>query len=476
MLQLVGSLKGAAMFQPLPESFPSIEAIATRLAAGSRIRAIPDTRSMARRLRDAYARARVDGYRSLRRNEYRKLPYAYFLNGEPSLVELHPALVQRYWEKAAAQMVGRASSANRWLTPLLHVYCSQFDSQGGDFRALAEGIAAVLREARGPVSQTLQRLQSELYFLEPAAVARNIAADAAGRGGSADSWRQGRNLPEGFFVSKLGAAAFREMLRLPIELRRDTEVVRVILSWASSQNPKPPAEPLRVPFADALLGPWVQRNPEENLRRELVHSFTRSDSYGDPRLRLRAAYQWSGVSEPALSVIKRWLAGDTLRAFVQILERTADEIWEYRQKFWMAYFERGYIDDAWLALGDKAMREFRRDYRGGGRACGSLSGAMHNQSVLLLKLGDLVFQEWSHDGSLRAYKEGSRECPTLYQTEYTASDLRGRRSLNLHPRDSENMYPQLRHFRSAEGGWQRKARDFIRRETGVYLTDQEILL
>jgi hypothetical protein len=464
------------MFQPLPESFPNIEAIAARLAAGRGLRAIPDTRSMARRLRDAYAHGRTDGYRSVRRNEYRKLPYAFFLDGEPSLVELHPTLVQRYWAKAAAQMVARASSANRWLTPLLHVYCSQFDSQGGDFRALAEGIAALLGEARGPVAQTLQRLQSELYFLEPAAVARNIAADAAGRGGSAEIWRQGRNLPAGFVVSKLAAAAFREMLRLPIELRRNTEVVRVILSWASSQNPTPPAEPFRVQFADALLGPWVQRNPEENLRRELVQRFTRSDSYGDPRLRLRAAYQWSGVSDPAVAVMKRWLAGDTLRAFVQILEKTADEIWEYRQKFWMAYFERGYIDDAWLALGKEAMGEFKRDYRGGGRACGILSGAMPNQSVLLLKLGDLVFQEWSHDGSLRAYKDGGRECPTLYQTEYSANDLRGRRSLNLHPRDSANMHPQLRHFRSAEGGWQRKARDFIHRETGVYLSDREILL
>jgi hypothetical protein len=464
------------MFQPLPESFPSIEAIATRLAAGIRIRAIPDTRSMARRLRDAYARAKTDGYRALRRNEYRKLPYAFFLQGEPSLVELHPALLERYWEKAAGQIERRPSSTNRWLTPLLHAYCAHFDGQSNDFALLARGIVALLNQATGPVASTMRRLQSELSFFDPAAAARNIASDAAGKGGSAESWRHRRNLPDGFLVSKLGAAAFGALLQLPVDLRRNAEVVQRVLSWAASQNPRPPAEPMRVQFADALLGPWVSHHPEESLRRELVQTFTRSDSYGDPRLRLRAAYQWAGVSEPALSVIKRWLAGDTLRAFVQILERTADEIWEYRQKFWMAYFERGYIDDAWLALGDKAMREFRRDYRGGGRACGSLSGAMHNQSVLLLKLGDLVFQEWSHDGSLRAYKEGSRECPTLYQTEYTASDLRGRRSLNLHPRDSQNMYPQLRHFRSAEGGWQRKARDFIHRETGVYLSDREILL
>jgi hypothetical protein len=431
---------------------------------------------MGRRLRDAYARAAGDGYRSVRRNEYRRLPYAYFLDGEPSLLGLHPSLVQRYWEKAADQMGGRASSANRWLTPLLHAYCAHFDAQEQDFLGFAEGIGSLLDQASGPVGQTMRRLQSELGFFKPTAVARNIASDAAGKTGSAQSWVSGHNLPEGLLVSKLGSAAFEALLRLPVDLRRNPDLVRRILSWASSQNPRPPSGPLRVHFANALLEPWVNQHPEEGLRRELVQTLTRSDSYGDPRLKLRASFQWSGVSEPALSVMKRWLAGDTLRAFVQILEKTADEIWEYRQKFWMAYFEGGHIDDAWLALGDKAMREFKRHYVGGGRACGILSGAMANQSVLLLKLGDLVFQEWSHDGSLRAYKEGSRECPALYQTEYTASDLRGRRSLNLHPRDSTNLQPQLRHARSAEGVWQRKARDFIHRETGLYLPDREILL
>jgi hypothetical protein len=38
-----------------------------------------------------------------------------------------------------------------------------------------------------------------------------------------------------------------------------------------------------------------------------------------------------------------------------------------------------------------------------------------------------------------------------------------------------NVNPELRHMNSTGGTWQRKARDFIRQQTGVFVSDREIL-
>jgi hypothetical protein len=101
-------------------------------------------------------------------------------------------------------------------------------------------------------------------------------------------------------------------------------------------------------------------------------------------------------------------------------------------------------------------------------------GATAQQSVLLLKMGGLVFSEWSHNGSLRAFYDRNPRAPSLYAKFYNGSELREPVSLDFH--DGQNMNPQLTHAASDYGTWQRKARDFINRETGLYLGDKAITL
>jgi hypothetical protein len=170
-----------------------------------------------------------------------------------------------------------------------------------------------------------------------------------------------------------------------------------------------------------------------------------------------------------------WLTGDTLRGFMKLLQRTADDIWVHRQKFWMAYYEKGCIDEAWLALGYDAFLQaskLKSDEKGMG--FGRIeSGASNNQSVLLLKIGDLIFTEWSHNGSLRASHQSDEMAPNLYQNIYQGAALRSIVSMDFHY--GMNVNPQLVHSNSSGGTWQRKARDFICRHTGVCLTDENIL-
>ena len=208
----------------------------------------------------------------------------------------------------------------------------------------------------------------------------------------------------------------------------------------------------------------------------LVNYFVKH--YHDPRLLGpgNAGHHWQGVSQQAIDTLRRWLAGDTLRGFLQVLERTADLIWRYRQKFWMAYYDAGYLEEAWLVLGDEANLQARQLFVNQssisyGRFTG---GATPQQSVLLLKIGGLIFSEWSHSGSLRAYRDSDLSAPSLYGSEYHGNDLREAVSMDFH--DGQNMNPQLSHHASDNGTWQRKARDFINRETGLYLSDRVIIL
>lgn len=99
--------------------------------------------------------------------------------------------------------------------------------------------------------------------------------------------------------------------------------------------------------------------------------------------------------------------------------------------------------------------------------------AAPDQSVLLLRIGHLVFTEWSHNGALRAYHEDEPGGPRLYLSYYDADKLRGLSSMDFHY--GANANPELRHMNSSGGTWQRKARDFIQRHTGLYISDREII-
>ena len=278
-----------------------------------------------------------------------------------------------------------------------------------------------------------------------------------------------------FVESALGNAIFKAGLALPAEKLRVTPAVSRLLDWAEHQPAHVVRTELRVDFANHMLTPWKNHRPADFLKNKLMDFFTGSDGYGDPRLPSNLNYQWADVSNEAKGVMLHWLTGDTLRVFMKVLQKTADEIWQYREKFWMAYYERGCIDEAWVALGDDALKEVKKlsidqKHFGNGRL---ISGASKKHTVLILKMGDLIFTEWSHNGSLRAYRTDNPDAPRLYLKYYHGHELRRVTSLDFH--DGSNMNPELRHMNSEMGTWQRTARSFISKHTGVYLVDRDIL-
>lgn len=434
----------------------------------------PDMMDIGRRLRKVYETARASGYAAVSQPELRKLPFAYWTSSEPALTATDPELVRQYWEvHLPAALHASPRRAKRWLAPLLFIYCEQFSPRDSEFLAFAARVAGAIQSAEGLLAQNLRHLQSTFRFFSPAETPAWLAVFFfQAKSKNLDELLEHLQLWPGFVATALGQAIFESGLGLPGEKLRDTQTVLRLLEW-SRRRPAPVVKTsLRILFADALLGNWVGYKPPESLKNFLVNFFL--NEYGDPRFKA-LHYQWGGVSQQATGVILNWLTGDTLRGFIKLLQCTADEIWQYRQRFWMAYYEKGYIDEAWMALGDDAWlaaQKLKMDEKGMG--CARLeSGATSDQSVLLLKIGDLVFTEWSHNGSLRAYLDGSPQAPQLYQSSYHGADLRSAASMDFH--DGLNMRPELTHSHSGKGTWQRKARDFIRRHTNVHLSDVEVL-
>ncbi len=461
------------LFATLPKTFPSLEKVA-RDMGGVSVTPPPPMEEIGKRLRVTFERARHEQYRGLSRVELRKLPFAYWVKGEPPLPDVHPQLLKQYWTEVLPEaFAGGGRRARRWLLPLLYTYCEAFDSGDAKFLDFASKLCIVIDAAGGALAERLQHLQRSRSFFDPKQAPNHLAQEfLLGAKGLSETMQE-LLLWDGFFGSALGGEVFASALQVNPERLREWAVVSRLLELEQHRMPARVVKTAqRVRFAEALLRPWRRGMPPDLHRSKLMRLFV--SQYGDPRVTSHASYQWHGVAEDAVSVLMRWLAGDSLRCFMRILARTADDIWRYRQKFWMAYYDAGYVEDAWLVLGPDAKKVIGDVSSDLAMRYGVLDGGTaSNQSVLLLRIGDLIFTEWSHNGSLRAYREGSTGALTFYRARYHAHDLRMHTSLDFH--FGQNKNPELRHVHSESGSWQRKARDFIRSFTRLYLGDRDIL-
>jgi hypothetical protein len=168
-----------------------------------------------------------------------------------------------------------------------------------------------------------------------------------------------------------------------------------------------------------------------------------------------------------LSTIKRWLSIEYLDLFIRIIEETAvDHQFKPRKRFWLKYFEKGVISDLTLILANDATAVARRargetsdsEYM----KWASLNLALPNQSVLLMRIGDLVIAEWSHSGAMRFWKAGSKDAPEFHSKEYSASVLRNR---SIRVKVGGGYRDSIVH--TPNGQWMSSASDAIEFHTGV---------
>ena len=81
------------MFAPLPQGFPKLQQAVASLGSFA-LAEPPQMMQIGQRMRKFYALARERGYQGLSRGHIRRLPYALWLDGEPSLAHVEQILVE----------------------------------------------------------------------------------------------------------------------------------------------------------------------------------------------------------------------------------------------------------------------------------------------------------------------------------------------------------------------------------------------
>lgn len=229
-----------------------------------------------------------------------------------------------------------------------------------------------------------------------------------------------------------------------------------LLDWLGAGDlPFPEAWPALV---EALLRPWRNAEPptahKARLLRDLQHL-----GGGDPRM---SPARWRVVRDQApeaYGVLMRWLTRASVLQFFDVVDLFADPgMWRYRRPFWTSYLLAGHISEAWVAFGSNALDHVRAlpdkpspsTYANVVRTYGNKTS---DHCALILRIGDLIIAEWSHNGCYNIWRVGQAGAPKLYQKSYNSDAL-----------DRGPFRGQ--HMSSGTYSWQKKVAAYIEQQTG----------
>lgn len=315
-----------------------------------------------------------------------------------------------------------ATSRQAFLDGMMAVHLDSYAPDAPHTRALAAALAA----HRGDLGPRWQTLLAELPACldpvdAPAAVAERMRT-------MADPWSGlkaiGLRTPHAPGLMDHAHLAF--VAGLAPKLRARASIDR-LLGWL-----KPEGQPLARQSGasealEALLAPWHTDNPDPDLTSHLVQSLV--GLYGDPRVTRSGV--WMGVSEAGQAPLLRWLTGETMRFFLDVMAEAEDRRqWEARREFWLGLYDMGQIEAAWIAFSREGARHAEQISRTRG-ARGTLSfgiqtagGSRRGASLLILKMGHRIVVEGSHDVKIHIFDSSNPKAPRLYQETYDSDAIR----------------------------------------------------
>lgn len=176
-----------------------------------------------------------------------------------------------------------------------------------------------------------------------------------------------------------------------------------------------------------LLAPWYARMPSKAIRTLLLDTLLRH--YGDPRR--DNAHFWARVGEDGKRVVLRWLAGQRMEAFLEVVSRSeekqeAGSQWPVRRRFWMGLYDEGRIDEAWPSFGGDAAVIADSLARTTGDPAYAAYGRQikrKDTSLLFMRIGKFIVVEGSHNFRVHVFRQDSPESPRLYESEYDTYDF-----------------------------------------------------
>jgi EH_Signature domain len=454
----LGNSTGALRQNPLQKARKGIEEVFTRAGAS------PDGFELERLYKKLFAIVSADaGWEQITQSDWRNSAYLLSRNGWE--------LAKNINFKSRYAPFLMASRLTRPLKALIFVYFRDFNMAEPSVRWIALLIRDNLGGSGDGTTQVWSARHNQYQVFDPSTGPSRVAdlilkSSQTPMEVLCELGLDGTLATAGFVTVAYDAAltAVSSELR---SRRTGTALLSRLLSW-SGQNSELTFPERRVAIVHALMSPWRDgSDPEENVRLLIIKFLERR--LGDPRIRRE---KWIGVDGWAVKILLRWLTRETVRQFFQIIDQDAlDAHWKWRRRFWMAYYERGVLDEAWLALGPSAQRSVSFSLPDGHLKAGRLNGGSdNNQSVLIMRVRHLTIVERSHNGKCRIWVN-AKQAPRLYLEKYNSWDLTRGDAILASSYNSTG----IAHTQSQTGYWQRRIAEFIAAETGIRVRHDEYM-
>lgn len=423
--------------------------VTAKFGLGGALRPPPDIDAISDRL----SRALRHSPGSVSPRDLRYAPLCIWSSSTP--IAENPVLLKRLLEQLAragkrSLIRGLAAAYFRWFSP---------DRLGIE---IVGAVLALMVEDNLPV---LADMHQQFSIFNPEHGPSRVAEACLAHSQPPLEFMQGYGLAAHALVTGFGAAVFGEgMKRIQREFGTDPrhDLVQLARQWIE--------EPLELSYpaanlilAETLLLPFQSRDPSEEIKDEILETLL--GRIGDPRTKKG---NWVRMPQAA-EVARRWLTRLALQQFLDIVDDVAfRDHWDYRRAFWLAFYEKGYIQEAWVAFGptgaDKARRNFGRN-ASFGRLQSSRKPVEHGHAVLLMRIGDYTVVDWSHNGRCIIWPTSNSDSPKLYEAKYLSGHL-------APPWAPEGGFEKS-HLGSPRYSWQRDVAAFLRKKTGLSVSDRD---
>ena len=313
------------------------------------------------------------------------------------------------------------STSQAFLNAMLSVYLGSFQPNAPHTKALARGLG-VAKPHLGASGQKL--LEAVADCLNPSSAHESIARLMLDMD---DCWKGLKQLgirtPHAPGIMDYAHEVFVELISSALTTKPPIEK---IFKWLK------PEKTVRIAGADlainAILRQWVKKDPAPELVTFITENLV--GLYGDPRVTRGGV--WSGVPQDLLDgVLLRWLTGENIRFFIDVVSAVEEShMWEPRRKFWLGLHERKRIDAAWVAFSDDAARyAYQQLSSRGNRSLLRFGyqvaqGNRTSTSLLILKIGNKVVIEGSHNYKVHIFRADQPNVPQLYQDRYDCERIR----------------------------------------------------
>ena len=209
-------------------------------------------------------------------------------------------------------------------------------------------------------------------------------------------------LPKSFLHSKYAAQVIKGIFSskdVSVDLKEKLDLFTKNYEWLESSF----VEHLPIIFASLITQIEAYNGNEKELYKEIIRPRA-LDFMKDPRLGAGFLGRWYAAGEKATNIFITWLSQYDLDAFFKIIgdslvSYSAMNMWIYREKFWKSY--RKHIQMVWVCYGKTAKSMANRANMSSGDYVASGQG---NKSCILIVIGDYIFVERSHDGTLKVWK------------------------------------------------------------------------